>query len=248
MKSWTAPQASPASGLWSSSSTLSVEIGKIKYEQVDSPVKFYHHFLGNLYKAGDVVAYKEFSKDWRWKAFPHTVELDGRLLKRSKDIILKAIHDLLTKLETKDVDANSASAQLAFTSHGGGKSSFRGRSGSGTANPKHWTGRIGGKFCRLCQAARFSRRIFTSHKVQDCSKVCLEKMSWFLTCKLILKSTQWLWLGSGSSMTNRPWNFLFLRFDYTDCLLHWCWIRTCHGSSCRMGRCTSSTYCKLIPG
>ena len=116
MKSWTAPQASPASGLWSSSSTLSVEIGKIKYEQVDSPVKFYkkiyHHFLGNLYKAGDVVAYKEFSKDWRWKAFPHTVELDGRLLKRSKDIILKAIHDLLTKLETKDVDANSASAQL----------------------------------------------------------------------------------------------------------------------------------------
>ena len=63
MKSWTAPQASPASGLWSSSSTLSVEIGKIKYEQVDSPVKFYkkiyHHFLGNLYKAGDVVAYKE---------------------------------------------------------------------------------------------------------------------------------------------------------------------------------------------
>ena len=81
----------------------------------------------------------------------------------------------------------------AFTSHGGGKSSFRGRSGSGTANPKHWTGRLGGKFCRLCQAARFSRRIFTSHKVQDCSKVCLEKMSWFLTCKLILKSTQWLW-------------------------------------------------------
>ena len=136
----------------------------------------------------------------------------------------------------------------AFTSHGGGKSSFRGRSGSGTANPKHWTGRLGGKFCRLCQAARFSRRIFTSHKDQDCSKVCLEKMSWFLTCKLILKSTQWLWLGSGSSMTNRPWNFLFLRFDYTDCLLHWCWIRTCHGSSCRMGRCTSSIYCKHIPG
>ena len=98
----------------------------------------------------------------------------------------------------------------AFTSHGGGKSSFRGRSGSGTANPKHWTGRLGGKFCRLCQAARFSRTIFTSHKVQDCSTVCLEKMSWFLTCKWILKSTQWLWSGSGSSMTNRPWNFLLL--------------------------------------
>ena len=34
---------------------------KIKYEQVDSPLKFnkkiYLHFLDNLYKASDVVAY-----------------------------------------------------------------------------------------------------------------------------------------------------------------------------------------------
>ena len=58
-KSWTAPQASPASGLWSSSSTISV-----KWRagvQVDSPVKFnkkiYLYSLDNLYKASDVVAY-----------------------------------------------------------------------------------------------------------------------------------------------------------------------------------------------
>ena len=178
-----------------------LELGKIKYEHGDSPVKFYkkiyHHFLDNLYKAGDVVAYKGSQMSEDEKLSPtllnfilyYTIEsIDSRLLKKIKDrwghvldddkclhdlkdIILKAIPDLLTKLETKDVEANSANAELAaFTPRGGGRYSFRGRSRRGAASQRPWAGRRGNKFCRLCQASGCSPRIFKSHNVQDCTR------------------------------------------------------------------------------
>ena len=178
-----------------------LELGKIKYEHGDSPVKFYkkiyHHFMDNLYKTGDVVAYKGTQMTEDEKLSPtllnfilyYTIEsIDGRLLKKIKDrwghvldddkclhdlkdIILKAIPDLLTKLEAKDIEANSVTTQLAaFTPRGGGRSSFRGRSGRGASNQRPWAGRHGGKFCRLCQASGCSRRVFTNHNVQDCSR------------------------------------------------------------------------------
>ena len=75
-----------------------LELGKIKYEHGDSPVKFYkkiyHHFLDNLYKAGDVVAYKGSQMTEDEKLSPtllnfilyYTIEsIDGRLLKKIKD-------------------------------------------------------------------------------------------------------------------------------------------------------------------
>ena len=179
-----------------------LELGKIKFEQGDSPVKFYkkiyHHFMDNLYKAGDIVAYKGSQMTEDEKLSPtllnfilyYTIEsIDSRLLKKIKDrwghildndkclhdikdIILKAIPDLLTKLETKDVEANSVNSShrlAAFTSRGGGRG-FRGGSGRGATNQRPWTGRRSGKFCRLCQASGCSRRVFTNHNVQDCSR------------------------------------------------------------------------------
>ena len=187
-----------------------LQLGQIKYESGESPVKYYkkiyHHFMDNLYKNGDVLEYKGTQMTEDEKLSPtllnfilyYTIEnIDSRLMKKIKDkwghildkdkclhdlkdIILKAIPDLLTKLETKDLEANSVSSvhQLAaFTPRGGGRSSYRGgssfrggsgRGGSGQSRP--WENRRSGKFCRLCQASGSSRRIYTNHNVQDCSK------------------------------------------------------------------------------
>ena len=181
-----------------------LELGKIRYEPGESPVKFYkkiyHHFMDNLYKSGDVLAYKDCQMTEDEKLSPtllnfilyHTIEnIDSRLMKKIKDkwghildkdkclhdlkdIILKAIPDLLTKLESKDLEANSVSSthQLAaFTPRGGGRSSFRGGPGRGASGQSRpWVNRRSGKFCRLCQASGCSRRVYTNHNVHDCSR------------------------------------------------------------------------------
>ena len=87
---------------------------KIKYEQADSPVKFnkkiYLHFLDNLYKASDVVAYigSQMTEDEKLSPtllkfiLNYPIErIDGRLLKRSRTggHVLdedKRLHDLNT--------------------------------------------------------------------------------------------------------------------------------------------------------
>ena len=111
-------------------------------------------------------AYSKKIKD-RWG---HILDND-KCLYDVKDIILKAIPDLLTKLVNKEVEANSVnpSRQLAaFTSRGGGRR-FSGEFGRGATNQRSWTGRRGGKFCRLYQAAGCSQRVLTNHNWQDCA-------------------------------------------------------------------------------
>ena len=155
-----------------------LELGKIKYEHGESPVKFYkkiyHHFMDNLYKTGDVLEYKNSQMTEDEKLSPtllnfilyYTIEnIEPRLMKKikdkwghildkdkclhdMKDTILKAIPDLLTKLESKDLEANSVNAthQLSAFKARGGRTPFRGgssRGGSGQSRP--WATRRNGK-------------------------------------------------------------------------------------------------------
>ena len=185
-----------------------LELGKIKYEHGESPVKYYkkiyHHFQDNLYKSGDVLEYKNSQMTEDEKLTPtllnfilyHTIEnIDTRLMKKIKDkwghildkdkclhdlkdIILKAIPDLLNKLEGKDLEANAVNSthQLSAFSSRGGRTPYRGgssrggssRGGSGQSKP--WETRRNGKKCRLCQAAGLPPRVFQSHNNSECSR------------------------------------------------------------------------------
>ena len=90
-----------------------LQLGKIKYESGESPVKYYkkiyHHFMDNLYKNGDVLEYKGTQMTEDEKLSPtllnfilyYTIEnIDSRLMKKIKDKwghILdkdKCLHDL----------------------------------------------------------------------------------------------------------------------------------------------------------
>ena len=183
-----------------------LELGKIKYEQGESPVKYYkkiyHHFMDNLYKSGDVLAYKNCAMTEDEKLSPtllnfilyYTIDnIDTRLMKKIKDkwghildqdkclhdlkdIILKAVPDLLTKLESKDIEANSVSSthQLSafnFRGRGGGRPFNRGGSSRGApGQSRPWVSRRPEKKCRLCQAAGCPRRVWSNHNNSDCSR------------------------------------------------------------------------------
>ena len=181
-----------------------LELGKIKYEPGESPVKFYkkiyHHFMDNLYKSGDFLAYKNCQMTEDEKLSPtllnfilyYTIDnIDKRLMKKIKDrwghildkdkclhdlkdIILKAVPDLLSKLESKDFDANSVNAQpqlSAFVPRGG-RTSYRGGSSRGGASgqQRSFGNRRNGKKCKVCQAAGCPPRVFTSHNNSECSR------------------------------------------------------------------------------
>ena len=182
-----------------------LELGKIKFELGESPAKYYkkiyHHFMDNLYKSGDVLEYKKSQMTEDEKLTPtllnfilyYTIEnIDTRLMKKikdkwghlldkdkclhdMKDTILKAIPDLLNKLESKDLEANSVSStpQLSAFTPRGGRTPYRGgganRSGGNQTKP--WVSRrANGKYCKLCQASGCPRRVFTNHNLSDCSK------------------------------------------------------------------------------
>ena len=180
-----------------------LELGKIKYEQGESPVKYYkkiyHHFMDNLYKSGDVLAYKNSQMTEDEKLSPtllnfilyYTIDnIDTRLIKKIKDkwghlldsdkclhdlkdIILKAVPDLLTKLETKDLEANSVNSthQLsAFNTRGGRPFFRRGSSRGGSGQSRPWTNKRTEKKCRLCQAAGCPERVWSNHNNSDCSR------------------------------------------------------------------------------
>ena len=183
-----------------------LDLGKIKYESGESPVKYYkkiyHHFMDNLYKSGDVLGYKTCTMTEDEKLSPtllnfilfYTIEnIDNRLMKKIKDkwghildkdkclhdlkdIILKAVPDLLSKLESKDLEANSVNVtpQLSAFTPRGGRTPYRGGSSrgrvGGSGQTRSWGNKRDGKKCRVCQAAGCSPRVFTSHNNSECSR------------------------------------------------------------------------------
>ena len=169
--------------------------------------KIYHHFMDNLYKTGTVLKYKQNSQLQEDEKLSPTLlnfmlyftieSIDSRLMKKIKDkwghlldentglhdlkpVILKAIPDLLERIDSKDSEANSADTQLSafgssrgrFSDRGGfsdrGRFSNRGRFQS---RPTASGRSFGGKFCRICQAARCPKRVYTTHNVSECSRL-----------------------------------------------------------------------------
>ena len=182
-----------------------LDLIKIKYEAGESPAKFYkkiyHHFMDNLYKKEDTLKYKKATMPDDEKLSPtllnfmlfYTIEsIDKRLMKKIKDkwghlldsntslhdlkdVILKAIPDLLTRMDHKEFEANAFNTQLsAFAGRGRFQGRSRGRGGYQGAisrpNQQQTYGQEGRQFCRLCQAAKCPRRVYTSHNVSTCSR------------------------------------------------------------------------------
>ena len=178
-----------------------LELEKLKYEKGDSPIKFYkkiyHHVLDNLYKKDDNLKYKGSKMDSDEKISPtllnfmlyFTIQsIDSRLMKKIKDkwghlldkdtclfdlkdTILKAIPDLLNRLDTKEFEANSVSQLSAFYPRGGQRGNRRGGGVSGRQNQAgRGRGQVSRMFCRVCFAARSPRHIYTSHNVANCSR------------------------------------------------------------------------------
>ena len=173
-----------------------LELSNIKYEVGESPIKFYkkiyHHFMDNLYKNGDIVAYKNVTLTEDEKLSPTLLnfilfyvidKIDSRLLMEIKekwghlltkdkclqdykDTILKAIPDLLNKLENKEAELsafgtrNQRNQTQAYQRKGDNQK--RGQN----SNAK----RGNGKFCRLCQTSGCSRRVYTSHNLSECTR------------------------------------------------------------------------------
>lgn len=163
--------------------------------------KIHHHFMDNMYKKNDILKYKKdkvLPEDE--KPSPtllnfilyYTIDsIDTRLMRKIKDkwghlmdkntglhdlkdTILKAIPDLLTKLDTKDFEANALGTNLsAFSPRGKFRGRGRGRGQGGNFRPNQQQqpyGQVNRQFCRLCQAARCPPRIYTSHNVANCTR------------------------------------------------------------------------------
>ena len=172
-----------------------LELSKIKYESGEVPNKFYkrvyHHFMDNLLKSGDRVHFKDTNLAEDEKLTPsllnfilyYTLEkIDNRILAKVKDkwghvlnddkcihdlkdVILKAVPDILAKLDSKDAELN------AFKANGQRKHNNSQVSRSKPSSFGRYGSRRGNdKFCRLCQASGCSRRIFTSHNVSECQR------------------------------------------------------------------------------
>ena len=185
-----------------------LDLANIKYEPGEKPAKFYkkvyHHFMDNLYKKNDALKYKNGTQDKDEKLSPtllnfmlyHTIQsIDSRLMKKIKDkwghlldedtslhdlkdIILKAIPDLLSKIDTKEFEANAMTAQLSAFGGGRGKFSGRGQfSGRGRGSQgntfrqnQFQASGESRKFCRLCQAAKSPKHVYTNHNVSTCNR------------------------------------------------------------------------------
>ena len=176
-----------------------LDLSKIKYEQGESPTKFYkkiyHHIMDNLYKQEDTVKYKKLTMTDDEKLSPtllnfmlyYTIQnIDTRLMKKIrdkwghlldkdtclhdlKDTILKAIPDLLSRLETKEFEANAMAQLSAFSGSRGGRFSNRGRGQSGNQS----RGQSNRRFqqpCRVCKAARSPPHVYKSHNVSQCNR------------------------------------------------------------------------------
>jgi hypothetical protein len=180
-----------------------LELSKIKYEAGESPAKFYkkiyHHFMDNLYKKNDTLAYKGTSSTEDEKLSPtllnfilfYTIEtIDTRLMKKikdkwghlldsdtclhdKKDTILKAIPDILKRLEAKEFEARALETQLsAFGGRGRFQGRARGRGSNQNGSSRPYQQQSSGlrPKCRLCQAAKCPERVYMSHSVANCNR------------------------------------------------------------------------------
>ena len=159
--------------------------------------KVYHHIIDNLYKKNDKLKYKNDTKMQEDEKLSPTLlnfmlfhviqSIDSRLMKKVrdkwghlldketclhdlKDTILKAIPDLLKRMDTKEFEANALTQLSAFTPRGqrGGMRV----AGQGRTQQQGQSSRGRGQrlFCRVCYAARSPRNVYTSHNVANCSK------------------------------------------------------------------------------
>ena len=173
------------------------ELSKIKYVNGEAPIKFckkiYHHFMDNFVRSGDTVHFKNTQLTEDEKLTPsllnfilfYTLEnIDSRLITKVKDkwghvldggkclhdlkdIILKAVPDIILKLDTKDLELN------AFNSSRKPFNQFSSNRRRGTSRQVFKRGN--GKFCRLCQASGCSPRMFTMYpSVKDGQKKMLK--------------------------------------------------------------------------
>ena len=173
-----------------------LDLQNIKYELGESPNKFYkrvyHHFMDNMFKRGDTIAYKNTTLADDEKLSPtmlnfilfYTIEkIDARLMTKIKDkwghimnkdkclhdlkdTILKSIPDLLSKMEKREAElsAFTNNRNPRFANGGNQRNkNFQNRNPSGKRSENE-------KFCRLCQASRCSKRIYTSHNMSDCTR------------------------------------------------------------------------------
>ena len=166
-----------------------LELNKIKYERGDLPTKFYkkvyHHVMDNLYKLNEEFIGRNITEDE--KLTPtllnfilfYTIEsIDGRLIKKIKekwghlldstkslhelkDTILKAIPELIVKLDSKDTEC------AAFQSFSKQKTQ-QPLPRKATPSPRVSTNSR--RFCRLCQTAGVPKRVYTSHNISNCAR------------------------------------------------------------------------------
>ena len=172
-----------------------LELSKVKYESGEVPSKFYkrvyHHFMDNLLKEGDRVSFKNTNLAEDEKLTPtllnfilyYTLEKidaripskvkdkwghildDNKCLHDLKDVILKAVPEMVAKLDSKDAELN------AFNSYGRKQTqNYQSTRGRPSSYGQYSNKRGNAKFCRLCQASGCSRRIFTSHNVSECQR------------------------------------------------------------------------------
>ena len=172
-----------------------LDLQNIKFESGEAPIKFYkrvyHHFMDNMFKRGDTLSYKNTTLEEDEKLSPtllnfilfYTIEkIDLRLMSKIKDkwghilnkekclhdlkdIILKAIPDLLSKMEKKEADLSAFGSYRNLRPQRG---SLQKRADHQDRNPPRR--QENRKFCRLCQASRCSKRIYTSHNMSDCTR------------------------------------------------------------------------------
>ena len=172
-----------------------LDLQNIKFESGEAPIKFYkrvyHHFMDNMFKRGDTLSYKNTTLEEDEKLSPtllnfilfYTIEkIDLRLMSKIKDkwghilnkekclhdlkdIILKAIPDLLSKMEKKEADLSAFGSYRNLRPQRG---SLQKRADYQDRNPPRR--QENRKFCRLCQASRCSKRIYTSHNMSDCTR------------------------------------------------------------------------------
>ena len=164
--------------------------------------------MDNLYRKDDALQYKKSKMPVDEKLSPtllnfmlyYTIQgIDNRLMKKIrdkwghlldkdtclhdlKDTILKAIPDLLTRIDTKEFEANAISQLSLFSGSSRGGRFFnrghsdrghgdRGRGQAGSFRQPQTRG-ASRRFqpYRVCKAARSPPRVYNSHSVSDCNR------------------------------------------------------------------------------
>ena len=167
-----------------------LDLNKIKHQKGESPVKFfkrvYHHVMDNLYKTGDSFKNRALTENetlsptlLNFMLFYTLETIDKRLIQmikekwghvlddsksiyELKDIILKAVPDMIVQLDAKELEANSLAILTAANKNSKQKNNSRVQKSSASSYNR--------LFCRLCQTAGDPKRIYTTHNVGNCRR------------------------------------------------------------------------------